>query len=403
LGGSFAIINRVPIVGRRPFMAQSSKGYSGLSGSVPANRVTSEVRNYIDLPPEFVVTPEEMAQRFGSGIPLIGDKLVAGTATSRVNDRPQVGETLAMGGPGYPRVAEALGGLEAWKSSPAVVSALEKMQRSGEDLYGKPVAGIYTTMGATGLDQSTSMMDLLGRQLAAGGVRKNDLLDFDLAVKKILGEDAAKDFTGFAVDPMAAAAQMNDISRVKMPQRTAVQKLLDKASALNQGFPDIGSNRVALTVPELLYAPEGTSGSMITGLTPSGTVSNRNSIPIDHPNYPKELSGTYEGRTEFGLPRELMFSSYYKAMQELTDKGFTPVQIQAYLFQRTPKEVKDAFGSDPRVQAFDQEWVDNTSKYIEDIRKYGEEPYARGGFAVKRRRAPLAVRRSPPRRKSRTS
>jgi hypothetical protein len=401
LGGSFAIINRVPIVGRRPFMAQSNKGYSGLSGSVPANRVTTEVRNVVDLPPEFVTTPEEMAKQFGSGIPLIGDKLIAGTATSRVNERPQIGETLAMGGPDFARYAEGLGGLEAWKSSPAVIRALENMQRSGEDMYGKPVAGVYTTMGATGLDQSTAMMDLLGRQLAAGGVSKNNLLDFDVNVKKILGEEAAKDFTGFAVDPMAAAAQLNDISKVKMPQRTAVQKLLDKASALDQGFPDIGSNRVALTVPELLYAPEGTSGRAITGLSPSGGSNNRNAVPVEHPNYPKELKGTYEGRTEFGLPRELMFRDYFKAMETLADKGYTPVQIQAYLFQRTPKEVKDAFGSDPRVQAFDQEWVDETSKYIEDIRKYGEEPYAQGGLAVRRRPTPLSVRRSPRPRKSR--
>jgi hypothetical protein len=401
LGGSFAIINRVPIVGRRPFMAQSNKGYSGLSGSVPANRVTTEVRNVVDLPPEFVTTPEEMAKKFGSGIPLIGDKLIAGTATSRVNDRPQIGETLAMGGPDFARYAEGLGGLEAWKSSPAVIRALENMQRSGEDIYGKPVAGVYTTMGATGLDQSTAMMDLLGRQLAAGGVSKNNLLDFDVNVKKILGEEAAKDFTGFAVDPMAAAAQLNDISKVKMPQRTAVQKLLDKASALDQGFPDIGSNRVALTVPELLYAPEGTSGRAITGLSPSGGSNNRNAVPVEHPNYPKELKGTYEGRTEFGLPRELMFRDYFKAMETLADKGYTPVQIQAYLFQRTPKEVKDAFGSDPRIQAFDQEWVDETSKYLEDIRKYGEEPYAEGGLAVRRRPTPLAVRRFPRPRKSR--
>ena len=401
LGGAFAIANRVPIVGRRPFMAQSNKGYSGLSGSVPANRVTTEVRNVVDLPPEFVTSPEEMAKKFGSGIPLIGDKLIAGTATSRVNDRPQIGETLAMGGPDFARYAEGLGGLEAWKSSPAVIRALENMQRSGEDRFGKPVAGVYTTMGATGLDQSTAMMDLLGRQLAAGGVTKDNLSNFDVDVRKILGEEAAKDFTGFAVDPMAAAAQLNDISKVKMPQRTAVQKLLDKASALDQGFPDIGSNRVALTVPELLYAPEGTSGRAITGLSPSGASINRNAVPVEHPNYPKELKGSYEGRTEFGLPRELMFRDYFKAMETLADKGYTPVQIQAYLFQRTPKEVKDAFGSDPRVQAFDQQWVDETSKYIEDIRKYGEEPYAEGGLAVRRRPTPLSVRRSPRPRKSR--
>jgi hypothetical protein len=119
---------------------------------------------------------------------------------------------------------------------------------------------------------------------------------------------------------------------------------------------------------------------------------------LAHPNYPAGLGGAYFGKTEAGVPRELMFSNYAKAMK---DAPYTPVQKQAYLFGRTPSKVKKAYGSDPRIQQFDQEWVDSMSKYLEDIRKYGEEPYAQGGLAVQRRQAPLAVRQSPRRRTSR--
>jgi hypothetical protein len=54
----------------------------------------------------------------------------------------------------------------------SVVSDLNNRRDIGEALYGGPVAGVYTRMGNTALDQTTAMMDLLGRQLAAGGVTK---------------------------------------------------------------------------------------------------------------------------------------------------------------------------------------------------------------------------------------
>lgn len=387
LGGSFAIERGLPIVGRKPFMAQSSSGYSGLSSSVPANRVVADVEPLVDLPPEQILSLEEIQRRFRAGIPLIGDKLRVGKIRG-VNDRPQVGVTEAYAGPDYPRLAMALGAQEAWKSSPSVVAGLEAMARMGEDLFEGPVAGVYTAMGATGLDQSTAMMDLLARQLAAGGVTKENLRKLDRAVKQIIGKEGAEGYTGFAVDPLAAAAHLNDITRIAMPQRKDIIRLLDTSNAMQAGFPDIGANRAALTVPELLFAPEGTSGRSISELMPSLPKEGRNAPEVRHPNYAGTNLGEYAGGTEVGLPRELMFSDYYKAMH---GSGYDPVQVQAYLFNRTPKEIKEAFGRDPRIQRFDQEWLDNASRYVEKVKKYGPEPYARGGLAVKQPAKHFAV------------
>jgi hypothetical protein len=381
LGGPFAIQQGVPLVGRKPFMAQSNRGYSGLAASVPANRVEADIVPFVDMAPRVIRSPEEIARQFAAGIPLTGDKLRAGVGIAKVNDMPQVGIAPAWGGPDFPRQQAAMGRRDAWGSLDAVIGGLNNMRAAGEKMYNGPVAGVYTAMGNTGLDQSTAMMDLLGRQLAAGGVTKANLKVLDQRVKALMGEDFAKTFTGFAKDPIEAAAQLSDVTRVQMPKRTAIIQGLDSANALAAGFPDIGANRAAATTPELLYAPEGASGHMISGLTgetPSSSVPGVG----HHPNYLKTITGDYFGGLEQSVPRELMFPNYFKAMH---GSGYDPVQVQAYLFSRTPKEIKEAFGSDPRIQPFDQEWVDKNSKYLEDIAKYGHEPYARGGLAVKQR------------------
>lgn len=382
LGGAHAIEHGVPIVGIKPSLAQASSGYSGLAASVPANQVVADVTQS-DMVPRVIRTPEEIAKHFVAGIPLLGDALTNGLIHG-VNGRPQIGSTLAEGGPGYPRRMAFQGDPNAWASIGSVVSDIDNRRALAEDMFEGPVAGVYTRMGNTALDQTTAMMDLLGRQLAAGGVTKANLKVLDQKVKAFMGEDFAKKFIGFEKDPQAAAAQLNDINTVRMPQRTAIIQALDSANAMMAGFPDIGANRVAATVPELLYAPEGASGYMISGL--SGNAAKRagsNTPDIPHSNYPKKQSGEYFGGTEQSVPRELMFSDYAKAMY---GSGYDPVQVHSYLFSRTPAEIKEAFGYDPRIQKFDQEWVDKNSKYLEDIAKYGHVPFAQGGLAVKPRR-----------------
>lgn len=380
LGGPHAIEHGVPIVGIRPSLGQSSTGYSGLAASTPANQVVADTTE-AEMVPRIIRTPEETAKHFVAGIPLLGDALING-AIHGVNGRPQIGSTIAEGGPGYPRRMAFEGDPSSWASIGSVISDIDNRRALAEDMFNGPVAGVYSRMGNTALDQTTAMMDLLGRQLAAGGVTKANLKVLDQKVKAFMGKDFSKDFIGFEKDPMAAAAQLNDISRVRMPQRTAIIQALDSANAMMAGFPDIGANRVAATVPDLLYAPEGSSGYMISSLSDNGALRAGSNTPdIPHSNYPKKQHGEYFGGWEQSVPRELMNPSYFKAMY---GSGYDPGQVHSYLFSRTPAEIKEAFGYDPRIQQFDQEWVDKNSKYLEDIAKYGHVPYAQGGLAVKK-------------------
>ena len=262
LGGRFAIENKVPIVGRRPFIAQSKSGYSSLAGGLPANRVTTNVRPFVEMAKKQFITPEDLAKDFNSIVPFIGDKLRGGSEILSVAGQPQEGVVRAYAGPDFPRQQIGAGGNEVWGSGPSVISAIENMAKEGRDIYGGRVAGMYTAMGPEAADQSTAMIDMIGRQIAAGNIHPKDLAAFDNLIRTTGRKDdeAVPDFIGFGTHPLKAIEQLNDIGRTTMGQRRTVTQLMNSSPQLKSGFPDIGANRAGLTTPELLYAPEGTSG-----------------------------------------------------------------------------------------------------------------------------------------------
>lgn len=189
---------------------------------------------------------------------------------------------------------------------------------------------------------------------------------------------------------MSAGSFLNDIRRVDMPTRSAVIQSLDTAAALKAGFPDIGANRAALTTPELLYAPEGTSGHTISSIDPDWAADKNVRVSANHPNYLEGVVGDYFGSYPTGAPRELVWSGYANAMQ---GTHYPAHRTLNYLFgSRAPVSVKEALGRSPIIQPFDQEWVDTNSKWLEDVLKYGPEPYAKGGLAVRKPRRSLSVR-----------
>lgn len=380
-GGAFAVANQVPIVGRKPFIAQSKKGYSGLSGGLPANRVVANVKPFVDMPPRQFITPEDLAKDFNSIIPFTGDKLRGGTEILDIAGRPQEGGVRAYAGPDFARQQLGVGGKEVWASGPSVISGLENAAKEGQERFGGRVAGVYTTMGPEAADQSTAMIDLIGKQIAAGDIDPKDLAVFDDMVRNTTRKDdeAVRDFIGFGTNPLAAIDQLNDIGRTTMGQRRTVTQLMNSAPFLNAGFPDIGANRAGISTPELLYAPEGTSGYSISALEPGKGPLAPEDVSMQHPNYSHKLGGTYLGGFEVGVPRELVWSQLYNRPEM---KQYEPFRQLSYLFGRAPKAIRQDLGYNPLIQPLDQEWVDNVSEYINAVKKFGPDGFAEGGLAV---------------------
>ena len=381
-GGAFAVANQVPIVGRKPFIAQSKKGYSGLSGGLPANKVVANVKPFVEMPPRQFITPEDLAKDFNSIIPFTGDKLRGGTEILDIAGRPQEGGVRAYAGPDFARQQLGVGGREVWASGPSVISGLENAAKEAQDRFGGRVAGVYTTMGPEAADQSTAMIDLIGKQIAAGNINPKDLAVFDNMVRNTTRKDdeAVRDFIGFGTNPLAAIDQLNDIGRTTMGQRRTVTQLMNSAPFLNAGFPDIGANRAGISTPERLYAPEGTSGFSISALEPGKGPLAPEDVSMKHPNYSHKLGGTYLGGFEVGVPRELVWSQLYNRPEM---KQYEPFRQLSYLFGRAPKAIRQDLGYNPLIQPLDQEWVDNVSEYINAVKKFGPDGFAEGGLAVR--------------------
>ena len=390
-GGTFAVENKVPIVGRRPFIAQSSGGYSRLAGGLPANRVTVETTPFLEMPERQFIDPHDLVRDFRAIVPFIGDKLRGGEDILSIAGRPQEGAVRAFSGPDFARQQRGAGGNEVWASGPSVISGIDRMAKDAQDRFGGRVAGVYTAMGPEGADQTTAMMELIGRQIAAGDINPRDMQAFDDLIRNASRKDdePIPNFVGFAKDPMAAIAQLNDINSTTMGQRRTLTQAMNAKPWLEAGFPDIGANRAGLTIPELLYAPEGTSGYMISALEPGKGALPDEMVSMRHPNYPKKLGGEYLGGFEVGVPRELVWSQLYNRPEM---KSYEPFRQLSYLFGRPPKTIRADLGFDPRIQPIDEEWADRIAEFIDAVKKYGPEPYAYGGLAVRKNRPSFAAK-----------
>lgn len=380
-GGKFAVERKVPIVGRRPFIAQSPGGYSRLAGGLPANQVTVESQPFLEMPARQFIDPHDLVKEFRSAIPLVGDKLRGAEEIISISGRPQEGYSRVYSGPDFARQQMAAGGNEVWASGPSVISTLDRMALEGQEKYGGPVAGIYTAMGPEAVDQTTAMIETIGRQIAAADISAKDRRAFDDLIRNASRKDdePIPNFVGFENDPFAAIDQLNDIRNISMAQRRMLTQAMNAKPWLEAGFPDIGANRAGLTIPDLLYAPEGTSGYMISALEPGKGALPDEAVSMRHPNYLKKLGGTYLGGFEVGVPRELVWSNLYGHPDM---KKYEDFRQLGYLFTRPPREIRADFGHDPRIQPLDTEWADRIAEYIDAVKKYGEEPYASGGRVV---------------------
>jgi hypothetical protein len=376
LTGSFAVEKGVPIVGRKPFLAKHTKGYSGLAGSVPANRVAVVAQPFTQKAARQTATPAEIAREVNSLIPLIGDKKRGADEILSVAGQPQAGPVRTYAGPDFPLIQMANKDPAVWASTLARLSEINNKARAAEELYGGRVGGAYVTMAPTSADQTVSMIELIGKQLAAGNPNPDAVKELDRLIRAGgVGIKATPDFVGFSDDPLRAVEQLNDINKIAMDQRSAVVHHLDAKKFLSEGLPDVGANRVALTTPELLYAPEGAAGHMISIIDTKRGILPDEDVLNPHPNYPKKLGGVYLGGLEASVPREIMFSRWHKAMKE---RGYDPFRM-GYLIGRPPE-------GQLLIQPTDQEWVDTVSEYLEKIKNYGPDAFAVGGTVKRKKR-----------------
>jgi hypothetical protein len=291
------------------------------------------------MTPRQTISMEEL--QGGVAIPLAGDRAAAGRIIKEIEGTPM--DVTLEGGPDFMRLHPGA----AWASGKGVLSMLAERIRMARE-SGQPIYGVYTAMSPQAVDFNTMMTESLLNQLDISDLRKADVKAFDQAVKAVKGQGGkpkAPNFPGLD-DPELREKLMQGPGG----QRDAFVKAMAKAEFQKKGFPDVAAARLAVTEPELLDIPRGSSGYTIAKLDPEARIFEQSG----HSTYPLDIGGEYVGGLERQLPVEVMYPSHFEAKRLL---GSTPTGAHKSLELFAP------------LQYLDQNWLDNAMRYREMQKK----------------------------------
>jgi hypothetical protein len=302
------------------------------------------------MTPKKAITVEEM--QGGVAIPLAGDRAAAGRIIKEIEGIPM--DVTLEGGPDFMRLHPGA----AWASGKGVLSMLADRIRMARE-SGQPIYGVYTAMSPQAVDFNTMMTESLLNQLDISDLKKADIKDFNQAVKAVKGQGGkpkAPNFPGLD-DPEIRQKLLEGPGG----QRDAFVKAMSKAQFQKRGFPDVAAARLAVTEPELLDVPRGSSGYTVAQLDPEATIMEQSG----HKTYPLDIMGEYVGGLETQLPVEMMYPTHFEAKRLL---GSTPTGAHKSLELFAP------------LQYLDQQWLDNAMQFLEFQKKL--QGRKKGGLAA---------------------
>jgi len=249
-------------------------------------------------------------------IPAVGDRTMAGHVLTHVNEAPLSRPVPLEGGPDFMRAAANRAQGSVWAADLGAINQKAAYARQLAE-RGKPLVLIHSAMGGRSGDFSTMMSDALLSQMAGSKITAKGLDAFDTAMKA-----RSPDFPGIR-DPNLRATLMDDPGMRKNFVETMALGEHQKA-----GFPEIGSTRYAISQPEMIGMPTGTTGYALSRLDPAGRVIRDPQVP--HGSYPVQLGGQgYLGRLEKPVPRQLIFPDFYaqrramRADPQFDDRSFS--------------------------------------------------------------------------------
>jgi hypothetical protein len=319
--------------------------YHPIGGGIKLGRPVTEMTAVTEPTPRAalvereIITPEGLLG--GRIIPLVGDRAAAGRVLRSVDDVELDRPVILQGGPDFMRMQRFDNPEEsaAWASGKGVVSGLSRqVRRAGEE---GDVYGVYTAMSPTGVDYNTMLTDTVLGQLPSAKITKKLKKEFDKEVKKI-----DPDFVGIDSPDLEMQLLNNPPLRKVFVNRMELEKL--RAG----GFPDVAAARKAITEPELLDVPVGSSGYTISRLDPMGRIVESPRIP--HKTYDTQLMGQYVGGLEQQVPRDVMFPDFFAQRRS---RGM-PLSGDEYAFQR----------ADVAQEATPQ-WLDSVMNYLRSVQR----------------------------------
>jgi hypothetical protein len=302
-----------------------------------------------------ILTPEDLYGK--AGIPLIGDRAATGKILTHIDDRPLNRPVTLEGGPEFMlahHYPEDPMGSSVWASGKGKVTALNNRIREAAE-SGDDVLGIYSAGSPVQVDYNAMLSHALANQIDLGAIKKSDIKKFNASIRA-----DHPDFLGIEHPDLDLQLGQKNAG----PLRTHFVNRMALSDFQDAGFPNIAQARKAITEPELIDVPLGSTGFMIGKMSPEGAIVESPRMP--HGTYPIHMQGTPEGRLETQLPYDVMFKTHTDARKMLPGAKLQTVYRSYELTQP--------------IQYFDQEWLDNAMKYMESLK--GKE-YADGGEVLK--------------------
>tara|TARA_R110000868_G_scaffold67865_4_gene200982 strand:- start:5678 stop:6814 length:1137 start_codon:yes stop_codon:yes gene_type:complete len=238
-------------------------------------------------------------------------------------------------------------------TSTGLLNKLNELAESGSPVYSN-----HLLMSGKAVDFNKMISDLFSGSL--GRINAKTAKDIDKHIRNFAIRNKK---TGVTTYPYRGFVGINSdelpnwLAGISGSNRSNFMKMMDKKGIQSvEGIPDIGKLRIANTAPELLNAPDMSSGFAIGKYNPEvGRIINPS---VTHNTYNSQIAGSPMGTFGIQLPYETVFPDFSKLMQTKYIKSINNPTYMAML--------------DPPIQYLDQEWVDNLSQAIENFRKLKE-------------------------------
>lgn len=246
----------------------------------------------------------------------LGDPSIGGVRLLSVNERNLTNPTLMQAGPSFVHGASAQGPDRAiWASDLPLVSALANRAAAAQKAGYEPYLN-YVKMGGESPDYSHHITDPLIDLFRQSKVDKGTVADFD----KKMREGFSKDFPAYADWPGLRSKNLESYLFGTGPgkARTAMAKLMATGDFQKRGMPDVAAVRFAATEPDLLNAPNYSSGRMIARMDPNAVAIRNPEVP--HRTYRAQLAAHPEGadpaRFSDNIPLEIAHRDWVEKVRQ---------------------------------------------------------------------------------------
>ncbi len=312
-------------------------GVSKVKLDKPVSEMESVVRQTTNAPQQVISPATLQGSRL---LPVQGERTRAGGELLSVNGYKFDDPVKLEGGPHFMR-----DNMAAWASSGPIAQQVQnKVMAAG--LKGDTVHGVTVAMGERSGDYAHMNAGAMARMVEQAPLTNAAKQVFDQEIRN----KGVADWPGLDSPQLKTYLDQRDKGEV----RKLFMKMVDTARYQKMGFPSAAEARVATTEPGLLNVPSGSSGFAIARMDPRGDVT-----PSRHTTYSHDIPGEYVGGLPAPVPTEVMFPKMSAALDGYLSQltGYKPTKD--YLLGRMPKGL-------PRTELADQQWVDSTSKHLEE-------------------------------------